>query len=305
VGENEKATKAFNTLKRKYPKSAEAKNVDYYRAIGLLEMGKLEDAYEAFREMFTSGGNYTDKQILFAATKLFEAGEYGIALEGFDRVLSSSSEKAVVERAMLGKGKSLVELGKYDEAEKVLVEMQKQFKGSSSLKQVYEFLSTTFGNLGSKEPDEDKRFGLFNKSVKALKMWKKHIPEDNLGGRAMTDVQLGRIYELKMAAEKEFGTEELVKLARDDAVGTYQTLILLGEYRDALTRKAIEEAFFRCIPLMLKGGMAREAKESADQYLETFANGGKYLQEIRKMQNEAKIQSIMENRTAPTPQATR
>jgi hypothetical protein len=51
--------------------------------------------------------------------------------------------------------------------------------------------------------------------------------------------------------------------------------------------------------------MAREAKESADQYLETFANGGKYLQEIRKMQNEAKIQSIMENSTAPTPQATR
>ena len=73
--------------------------------MSLLDLGLRDQAVGVFKQMFSGGGQYGMGQILTAGRELFDAKEYEIAVEAFDRVLASAEERQLMEPALAGKGR--------------------------------------------------------------------------------------------------------------------------------------------------------------------------------------------------------
>ncbi|MDA1043619.1 MAG: tetratricopeptide repeat protein [Verrucomicrobia bacterium] len=275
------AQKVFAQLKKLYPNSDEAGNVDYRLAMSLLEIGMRPRAIKVFKDMFAGTGTYRADEILKAASELIKEKEFEIALEGFERVLNDlgKSESPLLEPTLLGKGEALLELGKRTEAVQALEAIFAKNPKPGRTVKVAGLLSRTYAELASETPDSKARFDLFNQSVKNMNLVRKYMKTNE--GRAISDVGVGNIYELKAAAEVKYGTPEEANSYTGDAIGIYTLMIETGDNNDAKVRPYIEVAFFRCIDLLIKDEYWADARDNAERYLELFQNG-KYKVDIRK-----------------------
>jgi tetratricopeptide (TPR) repeat protein len=244
-----------------------------------------------FKEMFASAAKYRPSQILTAAEVLFKAEEYDIALEAFDRVLSADDARSTQEPAMLGKAKLLIAQGKLQEGTTLLEELMTKYPNTGFTVEASLQLSTAYADLGMKEADDDKRFDLFNNSVKWMRKVRQFHTEP--GDVAQSDVEVGKILKRKAAAEKEFGTPDQVERYRNDAIATFQTLILLGDINNPKVRQQIDEAYYECMPLLLEAEKWKDVRDDCDRYLELFPSG-KHVLDIRKWRSKARVKLATE-----------
>ncbi|MCE9614588.1 MAG: tetratricopeptide repeat protein [Lentisphaerae bacterium] len=308
LGNAGEAQKAFNRLKQNYGESPEAKNVDFLLGMSLLELGKRNEAVAVFKQMFSGGGQYSDAQILTAGDELLKAKEYAIAIEAFDRVLSTAKpdERGKIEPALAGKGRALVLLGKYPEGAATLEDLFKRYPKSAFTVESSYALSKAYAEQAAVEKDGGKRFDLFNESIKAMK---NVVARDtSVERRGDVQVQVGRISELKAKSEADNGgTPEKVSEYRDQAIATYQAMILFEDAKDQKIRPYLEEAYHRCLALFLESERWQDLYNDASGYLSKFPNG-KYLLEARQWRSQAnaRLAAQGENMAAPAgaPTAT-
>lgn len=295
LDKGDEARKVLMRLKDKYPNSAEAKNSAFILANNLLNMGRRQEAVRLFKEMFEGSGAYSDAQILTAGKELLKAGEQEIAIEAFDKVLTSSENKAFRERALLMKGEALSGMRKFEEAVKTLEDLCNEFPTSVSMIKAAEWLSVAYAELGSEEQDEDKRFEFFNKSILAMKKVRQRT--SSLPDRADLDIKVAKIYLLKKAAEEKFGRPEGAKEALTQSVMTYQSLVLFSDAEQAGIKPYLEKAYYECIPLLIEMERWQEAVDNCNEYLELFG-AHDHSSEVRVWSNKAKIKMT----TTGTPQ---
>jgi len=282
------AEAAFLKLKSQHPDSAEAQNVSFVLAMNLLSLGKRQEAIPRFKEMFSGGGNYKPSQILTAGNELLKAKEYEIAGEAFDRALAMGGEdRAILEPAMIGKGKVEVYLKKYAEATKTLEEALKKYPNSGFTVESCYLLGSSYSELAVTETDKDKRFDLFNLAVKALNKVRKY--DQTEAGAAKSGVEVARISERKAKAEEQFGGDaESIRKYRGDAIAAYQTLLMMSDLNNQEVRPFLEQAFFECLPLMMQLELYQDVFDDCGKYLETFPRG-KYVNDIRGWRSSAKV----------------
>lgn len=286
----ENAEKADHTLRRlqeEYPDSNEAKNSAYMRAWNLLQMGHRQAAIRAFKEMFAPGATgFTDAQILNAATELYGAREYDMAAEGFERVLASSKERAVRERAFMGKARVAVDQQKFEEAEVALQGLLKEFPASGFMPEALVLLARVYGELGSREPDATRRIERFNQAVEALNRARRI---ETVPTRQLTaDLAVADMYLQKAAAEEKFGTRDRAQQYRKDAIVTFQNIIFASDPGQAEMRPLLEESYHRCLPLLAELGRWQDVLDDAESYLELFPMG-KWVAEISGLRNRARV----------------
>ncbi|MFO7871635.1 MAG: tetratricopeptide repeat protein [Kiritimatiellia bacterium] len=301
LDEPEKASQTLDKLQKKYPDAPESKNALYMLGRNLLELGRRKEAVEIFKEMFEGSGKYSANQILTAGQELLKAGEYEIAVDAFDRVLSMTSERAYEEPALVGKGEALYRLDRHGEAVKPLETMLEKYEKSRRGLEASFTLSGAYAAIAEKEEDSDKRFDFFNEAVKALKRVRQYTSDK--GKLAETDLRVAEIDERKAAAEKQFGSEEEARKKFGRAIGAYQTLIMFGDYGNPKVRPRIEEACYKCIPLLMELEKWADALEVCNTYLDKFKTSGKYVLEVQRWRNRAKVRAVMEGQTAPEEEA--
>lgn len=301
LGDAEQAGRTLRELKKQYPDSSEAKNVDFMLGMNLLKLDMRQQAVRVFKEMFAGSGQYSPAQILTAGQTLAEAGEYEIALDAFNKVLSTAGgDRALEEPALMGKGRVQIAIGRHAAGVETLEKLLEAYPKSGFTVDANLALSEAYSELGANEQDAQKRFELFNKAVKAMKEVRKF--ESTPGGLAESDVGIGRILTRKAKAEKQFGTAKRAAEYMNDAIATYQALILLGDPNDAGVRRQIEEAFKECIPLLLETERWKDVVENADQYLEMFPNG-RYESDVRSWRNRAQVKLATSAAVAPAGEA--
>lgn len=281
LGDMNKAQEALSKLQKDYKDSPVAKNVLYMMGNNLLKLGMRKKAIEIFKQMFSdTGGKYSDTQILNAGLQLVDAEEYEIALEALNKVLVKSKSRAIHQRALMGKGKVLCELGQYQEGAKALGEWLEKYPKSKGLVDVAFYASRAYAELAKEETDPDKRFDLFNKAVLAMK--KVRAFDRTPAGRAKSDVGIARIHLLRSHAEAKHGTAEKAKAAKGEAFATLQSLIFFVNINKPGVKPHLEDAYFLMIPALLEEKKWGDALENCDGYLSAFAVGAKYLREVRK-----------------------
>lgn len=283
----DEAEKALRQLQQKYPDSNEARNSLFVLGRNLLELGRREQAVNVFKEMFESGGEYNSSQILTAGRELLAENEYEISLDAFKRVLAAENERAYVEPSLLGKGQCLIELGQPAEGVKVLAELIEKYPNSVSLINAAKYLSRGYAELGESEKDDKERFRIFNEAVKSMRTARRH--EKSTGGQAELDVEVGRLIVSKANAEKQFGDAAKAESILGDAVAAYQSLIMLSDMRDPDVRPHIEEAYHRCLPLLLQIKRYDAALEDAETFLREFPRSP-YASDVRRWRSQARVQ---------------
>ena len=307
AGNTEKSQGALTELQKKYPGSREAKNVLFMLANNLLELGMRKKAIEMFKQMFgDEAGKYSEGQILSAGLQLEKAGEHEIALDAFEQVLKKTKKKSLHQRALLGKGKCMCELGKYAESAEALEKWMEKYPKSAGLTEAAFCASRAYAEMARNEADDDKRFDLFNKAIVAMRTMR--LYDKSAAGRAKSDIGVARIHLLRSQAEEKFGTPEKAEKARADAIVTLQSLVFFVNRDKPGVKPHLEEAYYILIPLLLELEKWQDALNNCDEYMKSFPVGPKYLSEVRrwrvKANMKAKVEKALDTSVSEQPEET-
>ncbi len=297
------ARKTLQRLKKEYPESKEAEMADFTIGISLLEMGMEREATAYFKKMFSGTSSYKSSQILTAGKALFEAGQYAIAIEAYDRVIKTEKERVYLEPARVGKGQALCAMKKYKEAAEVLRSALADYPKSGYTIELCRNASEAYSAIASETADDDARFDLFNEAITAMKRARKFASESAV--QAELDVGVARIFERKAAAEREFGDAAKAEKYRNDAVAAYQTVIMFRNPDEAGVGPHIQDAYLYCLPLLLEMERWDDALQDADRCLKDFPNGPHALK-IRQFLSKARVSGgrLEAEPDAAVPEAT-
>lgn len=298
-GEAAKATDVIRRLEKEYPDSQEAKNSTYIMAVSLLEMGFREQALKYFKEMFDGKGKFSDGQIYSASSELLKSKEYEIALGGFETVAANSAtNRSLHEPALLGKGKCLVELGRFKDGVATLSTFTNMYLRSMNIIDAGLYLSRAYAELATAEPDRQKRIETFNMGVNALKQVRRY--EKSPGGQARLTFEVGRIQELKGIGEEKSGTPAKAAEYFNDALAAYQTMIITYNGADPAVAEWMQKADMQCIPLMMKVGKERDAYDNCESHIRRFPSSP-YLSQIRGWRNKLRASLVSSGVTLTAP----
>ena len=278
---------ALKRLQKDYPDSPEAQNALFMLGMNLINMGRKEQAIDVFKEMFTSqAGKYSEQQILTAGLELQKAGELSIALQAFDRALSTTDKRGDLEPGLHGRGSVLIAQGAFAEGAASIEKLLENYPRSSLTVRATLLLSEAYSQLAKDEADENTRIDIFNKAVVALNKSRRFEKEP--AGQARLDLELGRIYTRKAEAEGRFGTKARARDYLGDAISAYQKLILFGNPEEAGVKPHMETAYLEGIPLLLETGNWGDAVSDSDEYLDTFPSG-RHTRAIRGFRSKGRV----------------
>mgnify|MGYP000864400742 FL=1 len=211
-----------------------------------------------------------------------------MALQAYDKVLSTAKDVAVVAPAKLGRARALTGQKKYAEARKLLTDFTKD-KELSKLMLVVDankLLVEVASEEGKTERDDNERTLLFNQAIDALKMCKAHLKTEE--EQRELDLSAGEILIRKMEAEKKLGLNDRVAETRGKAIVAFQSIIISINPGNAKLSAVLEKAYFLCVPLMLEHKKFKETAEDCETYLRIFPDG-RYKTDIQNWLNQAKI----------------
>ncbi len=282
------AQAAFEKLSKNYPESAEAKNSVPMQAAALIEIGLRGEGVAKYREMFAAGGTYTEGQFMAAADALEKSREYDMAVQAYDKVLSTAKDISLIANARLGRTRSLIGLKKYGEAHKMLEAFIKDEK-LSKLALVVDanlLLVDVASEEGKVEKDDRERARLFNAAVDALKMVRGYrtTPEE----QAELDLMTGEVLLRRWSAEKKLGLNEQAAETRGKAIVAFQGMILSIDPGNLALSSVLEKSYFHCIPLLLEHKKFKDAEEDCEKYLSLFPDG-RYKTDVQNWLNQARI----------------
>lgn len=301
IGKPDEARQALQRLQKDYPNSKEAANAVFMIGRNLLEMGMRREAIAYFKQMFSGTGEYNSSQILTAGRELFDAGEFEIALEAFDRIISTEKEKNILEPARVGKGQALTKLGRFADAVAVLEKVLVDYPNSGYTVDICRSASLAYAAVASDTADEIARLDMFNKAVTVMKRAQKFAKDD--GVKAELDLGVARTFERKSEAETKFGTKEKAAAYRDEAVAAYQSIMMFKKPGDPAVDPFLEDAFANCLPLMLEMERWDDVVQDAQKYLNAFPNG-KHVLSVRQALTRGRVgggsEASVEN-TGETP----
>jgi tetratricopeptide (TPR) repeat protein len=281
------AKAVFAKLKKEFPASDEVKNSTYTRARILLEMGQVDAALLEFKDMFgPDAGNYSDAQKLSAGYELLKAKQYEVASQAFEQVLKSAKDRAAIERAMAGKGKAMIAMGKYAEGCQTLDAMLKQYTNSGFTVEASFDMAAGYSALGMKEASASNRLDRFNGAKRAMKKAHRYLGT-NTAEIARTQLEVARIHLRESQASRQFNEPAAAVAQRNSAIATYQILLMGAEGGGREIRPYLEEGFNECIPLFMDAERWKDAQEECERYLKLYPNGP-YAPSVSTWLNKAK-----------------
>ncbi len=271
LGRTQEASDALARLERDYPDSPEAANAVFMIGRNLLDMGMRDDAVDYFARMFEGDADYPVSQILSAGQSLQEAGEYGIALTAFERVIAATDERRYVEPARVGKGQALFGLARYEEAVAWLDQVIADYPQSGRTITISRAASEANAALALQQEDGEQRRALFNKSVELMRRALQFAQEP--GVQTQLQVAVARVLERRADAEQRFGSAARALEFKNEALAAYQTVIMFRDASDPGIAPHMQEAFSRAVPMMMELERWQDVFDDAQLYLENFPNG--------------------------------
>lgn len=289
VKKTEEAEAALSRLRRDYPDSEQAKSALPMIADSLMKLGEREGAVARYREMFSGNGvEYSDSDILRAATALIESKEYDLAGLAIEKVLARAEDKSP-SRVQARFAQCRLLAAKKDNAGAVekLKAFIDDYPNLQLMVDAYALLGRVASEAGLVEKDGKARTDYFNAAILATKEVRKRRTNDL--ERAQSDIDVGRIMANKAKAEAEFGSKETAREYRGQALVSYQGFIdSVGPDRPQLLPLA-EIAYYEEIPLLMEHGMWSTAIENCNDYLSRFPQG-RYIGQVNAWRNQSRIE---------------
>jgi len=285
----DKSQEVFARLRKDYPESEEARSSVPMLAASLMELGLRGEAVAKYKEMFTGAGGdvFPDYQLLTAARALADAREYDSALQGFDRVIASAQDPAMLAQARFGRAQSLVGTKRFGDARAELETFVTTYSRSALVVDAHLLLADAASAEGETERDNDRRLRLFNKAVEAFQFVRNYRKEPQ--EMLKIDSQVGQTMIRKMNAEKALGLEEQAGLSRARAIVAFKQLIFTVPPGQAALDPLIEQAYLLSIPLELEHKKFQAAADACEEFLASFGDS-RNVPQVRTWLNQANIE---------------
>lgn len=257
LNRNAEAAESYNRLAKEFPQSEQARNAVFARGTSLLEMGQKEQAVKVFEEMFTSPGKFGASQFYQAGRVMLEQNEQDIAIRAFEQALLAKPEKSLEEALHFYLGEAYSAKGDQKTVIKHLEALKALNANSGFTVEAGFLLSKAYATLGKQETAEAPRAKLFNDAIRAMNQASRLMtkPEE----RSRRDVELAGI--------------QILKGDVDNAIASYQRLVLLSDYGNPKVRPIIEQAFEAVMPLLVERNLNQDIVDNATLYLQQFPSG--------------------------------
>lgn len=264
------AAKTFDELAAKFPQSDEGKNALYSLARSAMEIGQHDQAKAAFEKMMANAGTYKPDEFTRIGQLMIDAKLYDEALRAFSQVTENQKIKeaadlpenrALLERALYGRGSALYARQSYSEAVTVLGQFTNQYPKSGLFFEVHTLLGSALGELG------------------------------NVGEASAV---IGEIF--RFSQDQNQINEASMKLAeiqlkggdKTGALASYQRIALLSDPNKSEQRPLIEKSILASLPIAKELGRWKDVLDSCDQYLKLFPASAR-VSDVRRARAEANL----------------
>ncbi len=243
-GETKKAQASMDALRGKYPEHDAVVNALYQTVWNLMELGQPEKALAAAEEMVANAEKYGAAKLLKIGELMLENEKYDLAYKALSRAYEMWGEKKAIERVMYNYAEAANKVGEHEEVVKVLTmlidEHPKSYYSIPASFTIAESLSFMGGKLKESNPAKSKEY--FQTAKKAMKRLYRVVgaqalsKETSAGYRAHADYVMGLI--------------SINSGSADEAMGSFQRLLMLADAKNPEVAPWYEKAFIKCLPLM-------------------------------------------------------
>jgi len=275
-GKTQEAAQAYEQLAEQYPKSDAGQFARYWMIKSLVDIGHSEKAKSELAKMVAEAEKYPVDHFLRVGQMMLDKGENDAAAQAFNQTLkmiekvADDGQRANMEqRTLLGLGKAHHASGRFGEAVESLTSLSTKYPTSGLFYEARFLLAQSLKNGG--KPGE---------AVEALREIFNRSSEQSLLNRAT--VELAGIQQASGGV--------------DDALASYQRIVLLGDPDDAATRPLIETALVQSIRILVDKERWREVVENCDRYLSLFPSG-ENVGDVRKARTRATMRLSGEEAT--------
>ena len=300
-GDIEASRETLAALAKEFPSSEQAKNSIPLLADSLFRMGMRSEATNTYKQMFAAGGTYTPSQYMNAASALFDAGEFDLAVEACDCVLKAKGAAAYRPQAMLLRTRALLAAKKTSDAYKQVEELLKQYGRTTVAIDANLLLIDVVGEQILNVKTLEDRNGLIKEAKDAVTFITSQRKDDATAVRlnlAVAEVA-AKAYRATVAANAEKADQ---MAAAGSALNAYRGAMFAGktECTDPSVSANIQQAYLGYITLSQERAQMSEDKEEradflrdivdlGEEYLKTFPDG-KYKTEITNAVTQARIE---------------
>ncbi len=282
-----KTQETINRLQKEFPDSQIAKNMKPRLAKSLIEMDKIKEGTDVYREMLKTDGEYTPYQFLDAGEALINAKSWELAKQAFDMAASKASTNlpSVVARARLGQAKSLFRQKAYVEAREALDELLADSKrlNMSIATDANKLVVEVAIEQGRREKDNALRTQHFNAAVDAVGKLRSYLKGHPQWEIDRVNLGSADVYRSRVEAEERMGlTDQAIESASRGAANMVGFLAsrkpseahpidkFLPEERENL-----EQCYEKLIWLLNHKGPegAEQILRYGEEYLHYFPNG--------------------------------
>ncbi|MDD4736060.1 MAG: tetratricopeptide repeat protein [Kiritimatiellae bacterium] len=260
------AVKTFNQLASTYPNSAEGESALFSLVKSSMEVGKLDIARNALKDMLDKKSSYKARDFAGVGQLMVNSEMYPETIQAYAEVIGSTDDRALLEPALYGTGRAYYEMKNYDEAIALFEELMERYPKSALFYDAKFVLGNAYRETGEQQKATDALSDVF-----------KYAEDPVLINRA--NLILGK-----------------VQIEQGDPVAanaSFQRVALLADPDNKLLLPVIEECILLSIPLSMEMERYKDVQDSCDQYEKLFPRGDK-LDDIRNMRREAIRQAAMQ-----------
>jgi TolA-binding protein len=284
----QEAEKIYAQLTREYPDSEQAKNVVFAQARSLMDVGQMEKAVKVFEKMFADASKFTPAQFLQAAQAMREARQYPQAIRALQEARKAVDRREVWEPATMALAEAYAAMADWPNTAKAIEEMLAKYPASGYTVNANFLLSRAYAEIGQQAQTGAERFQVFNSAVKAMGKARQYARQAD--ERARADVELASI--------------QLLMEKKNEAMASFQRILLLADYGNPKVVPYIEKALESVVPLLQEAESHADIVESCEAYLKAMP-GGRLAVQGRQWRDQAKLKLAASGQpgAAPAPPA--
>jgi TolA-binding protein len=261
LGQTEAAAATFNGIAEKYPESPEGKDAFFLLVDSLIEIGRDQEAREAFAKMIASGSEYSPPQFARIGQLMLDRKFYVEAMQAFKGASVGSEDPAVEQRVLYGLGESMFYNEDYAGAAENLDKLLTKYENTSM------FYPGKFLLAASYRKQE-----MYDKAAEPLNDIFKY--SEDAWRRNKASVELGLLQEA--SGDLNAG------------LASFYRIMLLGNTSDAKSRPFIQKGLLEGIRISQEMEDFEKTAEFLENYLEAFPQDEK-VAELRKLRNKINL----------------
>ncbi len=264
LGRSRDAAETFEELARTYPDSTEGQSALFALVDAAIENEMYDIARDAFQDMMASPEAYSPVEFTRVGQRMLDAGLFETVIPAYERVVDTTDDDGLLQRALFGLGQANIAQDRYDDAVDYLTRLFDQFPQTPFYYDAKFAKAEAHRGLGQYREAQNELRDILRFSDDAIR---------------------------NQRAEYKVGLIQREAGEKDRALGTFVTIGLLMDPGNRDFRPIIEDSLIAAIELSMETERYDDVEELSEHYLNVFPRGG-HVDFVREQRREGRRRAV-------------